>query len=305
MRLNQFASTLVLLLILASPAFCADEAATLYEKAQGLYQQGRYIAAAKTCRDLIEEFPRAELTAEQAQFLEAEAYLKAQRPGHAYVLFQRLLKDFPRTEYFDEILDREYTIGDMFCSGFKRKFLGMRLVTAGSYGVEILENVISNAPRSDYAPRARLRIAQYYFRTTKFKDTDQIHRHCDLLILEYPGTDQAAEARLLKAETARRAIKGPKYNAGDLTAAKTALLRAKSIDKGGLTEDKIDEALARIHLEQVENDYETAKFYLRQGQSVAAAICLEAVIERAPDSEYARYARRGLAKLGQSGADTK
>jgi len=297
-----------MLLALPSVAAVAGEdpkAARLFDKAQAAFARGDCSAAAKLFEKVATKTAASEPLAEQAQFMEAESYLKAEKLPKAYRNFERLLMDFPRTSRFEEVLNREYGIGDRMCTGYTRRVMLIFPAGTGEFGVEVLEKVIDHAPHGKLADQARMRIADYYLGKAKQDRTafGDARTQYDLLLKTYPDSKLAPEARLRRAEAAEKSVSGARYNAGDMEVAVAELKNAKAADKGRETEGKIDAALAEIREKQIESDYETAKYYLKVGQPTAAELCLRAVVEKAPDSRYARYAKAALAELEKPGAE--
>ena len=143
---------------------------------------------------------------------------------------------------------------------------------------------------------ARMRIANYYLDRKEF---DEAKDHYSRLLQEYPDSPFAPKARLLHALAGQRKVRGARYNAGELQDVEGELLHAKAIDKGKESESEIDLALETLRDKRLQRDYETAKFYLRQGHATAAALCLKGLSDRAPDSRYAGYARAALAELAK------
>ncbi len=282
-------------------SFAGEDAAMrkLLADADGAFRQGKYLKAAKLYEEFVEEFPMNEQLADRGQFMAAESYFNGNRLPKAYSKYEEYLSEYPRTKRFEEVLGREYEIGDRYCAGYMRRFLWMPIVSSGSLGVEVLERVIDHGPQGKYADMSQMRIANYYMESKYY---DQAREQYEILLKNYPESRHAPRARVLRALAAQKGVTGVRYNADNLEDAEKELKEARIIDQGGDTEREIDSALAVLREKQLESDYETAKFYMRAGRPIAAELCLKAIVKKAPKSRFARYARASLAVLEKHGA---
>ena len=91
--------------------------------------------------------------------------------GHriiSFYNFDELLDYYPASRYFYPALQQQYEIADQFLRGYKRKFLGLRILGAETEATEMLYRIQQRAPGSPIAEKALLRTADYYYASGQF-----------------------------------------------------------------------------------------------------------------------------------------
>jgi len=265
-----------------------------FDYASDLMAKRRYEEAAKAYLLLVKEYAYSKYAAE-SQFLAGEAYQRAGSLYEAFLAYEDLLANFPETSQVQETLLREYEIGDAFCDGEKREFAGYDILPGGTAGVMILNKVIEHDAYGEIAQKALMRLGKYYM------DTKQFERSADTyarILEEHPESSHFADARYLKALAIYRQIEGPAY---DTRPVNKALDQLEDIQKTeGAPLDDVPELIHSVNTTRAKGDYQTARFYLRNGKVAAARIYLESIVKLYPDTEYAEMASQVLDVLPPS-----
>ena len=108
--------------------------------------------------------------------------------------YEEVITRYPASEQFWTALEREYKIGVLYTTGFKRKFLGVRWLPAEGEGAELFIRIQERAPGSDLGEKASLALADHYYRAGEMSLATEAY---DLFLLNYPrlaGSVQWAHA---------------------------------------------------------------------------------------------------------------
>jgi len=262
-----------------------------YDYAKELMSQEKYREAAEEFRRFVSLFAYSRHAAD-AQFMVGEALLKAGELNEAFNAYESLLSKFPETDKVNRALRREYEIGDALCSGRSRKKVERILGLGGDRGVKVLNRVIEHNPFDPLAERALMRLGQYYMDSRQY---DRAHTTYARVLEEHPKGAHFAQARYLKAVASYKQIEGPHYDARPMT---DALKQLKDIQATqGSAEKDVPELIDRIQRTRAKADYDTARFYLRNGKAKAARVYLQSIVQRYPRTRYAQMAAQVLQAL--------
>lgn len=260
------------------------EAAAAFEKGAAAMKEHRYSRAA-------DAFMEAKLQADSAKLkvkaLEqaAAAYKSAGLREKEFGCVETLLNAFPSYVNYQQMVDREYQIGNDFFKGHRDpEYMALSWIpwlTGGDKTAMIYEAALEHAPFSAYAPQARLRLARLYLDDKK---EDKALKQLRELIRNYPDSD----AR--------------KY--GYLELIDTLIVLARAGDGDGAYNREANEVMAdflRLYPNATEAEwvkkrvieardinaqryYDLAKFYSRIGRNEPAERYLNRVLRDYPDT---------------------
>ena len=235
--------------------------------------------------------------------LEVEAMLmrgdaKAARGDYYKSLFdyEKVVSYFPASEQFWTALEREYEIGVLYTSGFKRKLWGIRWLPAEGEGAELLIRIQERAPGSPLGEKASIALADHYYKDSQMELAADAY---DLFLINYPDSElrQWALLRLIQASLAR--FKGPQFDATGLIDAGERLRQYRDEYPAGADRIGAEGLLIRIRESLARRDFATASWYDRTGQDVSAVLLYRRTIEDFPDTAAARDAIERLEVLGE------
>ncbi|MEM7624578.1 MAG: outer membrane protein assembly factor BamD [Planctomycetota bacterium] len=210
--------------------------------------------------------------------------------------YEDVITRYPASEQFWTALEREYEIGVLYTTGFRRKFLGFRWLPAEPEGAELLIRIQERAPGSTLGEKASLALADHYFRAGEMPLATDAY---DLFLVNYPQSDQRQWAllRLIQASLAR--FKGPEFDATGLIDAQERLRQYRDEYPAGADRIGTEALLVRIRESLARRDLASADWYDRTGEKVSAVLLYRRLIEDYPDTAAAREAIERLDRLGE------
>lgn len=260
------------------------------KKFQEKKDYGNAIAA---YRRLLKRWPTS-LSAPEAQFGLAECQLATEHMFVAFKEYQKLIEKYPGSEHFDQALQRQFEIGNMFFAGDKDKVWGVKLFPSLDKAVEIYEQVVKNGPYTKVAPQAQMRIG---LTREKQKQYLEAVRAYEKLLERYPK-DPVAEAAQFQIGYAYMQEAG--RSEYDQNAANQAIgsfgefgIRYPKSERSALA----DEYRVSLSEEQARGLFRIGNFYEKRKSYRAAAIYYNEVIAQNPKSDWATVAKYKLAKI--------
>jgi outer membrane assembly lipoprotein YfiO len=215
----------------------------------------------------------------------------------AFYNFDELLDYYPASRYFYAALEQQYEIADAFLRGFKREFLGMRILGAETEAAEMLFRIQQRAPGSPVAERALLRTADYYYANGDF---DLAADAYGAYVRSYPRSPYLARVRLRQAFSALAQFRGVKFDATPIIDARQQLSDLATAYPRIAEEENIGAILRRIDASLARKIYSTADFYRRTHKPRAAVHYYRYLQRTFPDSSEAAAASRVLARMPAS-----
>lgn len=217
--------------------------------------------------------------------------------------YEDLLNNYPTSDLFLSTLEREYNLADAFLNGYKRKFLGFRILGVTEDALEILDRIQDRQRGSAIAEQAGLRVADYYYNAGKFPEA--IDAYSDFL-KRYPFSQFVRKAEIRRSEASLGSFHGILFDFTPLYDARERLAIISDAYPQSAEELQVRAIDDRIYQLEGEKDLEIARYYFRAGKKYASAYYYRRVIANWPDSLMAETARKELSsKLpGMSGAGT-
>ena len=202
----------------------------------------------------------------EARLLRGDAHAAAGDYYLALFHYEDLVTFFPASEQFWAALEREYEIGVLYTSGFRRKLWGVRWLPAEGEGAELLIRIQERAPGSDVGERASLALADHYFGAGEIPLATDAY---DLFLVNYPQSDhrQWALLRLIQASLAR--FKGPEFDATGLIDAQERLHQYRQEFPAAADRIGTEALLVRIRESLARRDLASAAWYQRTGQDLS------------------------------------
>lgn len=186
--------------VLAVPATYGDDARAneAFAEARTAEKAGDFSGAAKS-------FKAAQIYADDP-VLKANALLGASRAyrkeklyGEEFDCLERLAKEHISRVNFTQVVDRQYEIADAYFAGHRDSaFSWLPFLKKENRCIEIYEAALKNAPCSEKAPDARLRLGRLYLEDQRAAEAIEQFKETVKL---YPGTEAARCASLELANT--------------------------------------------------------------------------------------------------------
>ena len=241
------------------------------------------------------------IEANEGHPLEVEAYLlrgdaKAAQQEYYDSLFdyEYVIRVYPSSEQFITALEREFQIARIFAGGMKRKWLGMRILSARHEAEEIFIRIQERLPGSELGESAMMALGDLYYEQAEMGSAAEAY---ELFIENYPRSElrERAMIRLIYANLAT--FKGPQYDPTGLIEAQQHIAQFReqypvAAERMGATALTVRsrEMLALTQMTQ-------ADWYRRRGNKVSAMYMYRKIIADYSDTAAATISARQLTAM--------
>lgn len=276
----------------------SGNAQQLFDKAQDAEKQGNIGRAIKAYTQLLRKHPKDTLapaaTYRAAQLLEQEHdYTKSA------VTYRWLVERYPSSPNFDEAIEGQFRIGEMYLSGKKIKLLGIPIGTSMDRAVEIFAAIVRTAPFGRYTARAQFDIG---LARQKQSANDAAIQAYQAVIDKFPNDPIAADAQYqigyIWYEAARLGTNDQAATENARTGFEDFLFRYPKSEKA----QQARENLQRLHQKSIGDAMKVAKYYDKIKAYRAAVIYYNEVIREQPGSMASAAAQKRIdhirAKVG-------
>jgi outer membrane protein assembly factor BamD len=241
--------------------------------------------------------------APRAQYLIGRCLEMRHRDEAAFDKYQDLLKKYPRTESYDEILWRQYEIANRFYGGeFFRIFWGyLPLYTSMDETAKLYGKIVGNGPYSSVAPHAQLQMGAA---REKEKNYDEAVTAYETAADRYNNQpDIAADAMYRKAVAYQKQSTTAEYDQGKAGLAIAAYTDFMTFYPDDKRVAAAQQAIVLLKAEQVRGSFVVAQFYEKSNTLSAAQrrngaiVYYNEVLQLNPNSPYAAQARQRIEAL--------
>lgn len=232
----------------------------------------------------IERYPR-HAGQPVARLIRGDALQGSKKFYDALFEYEYVLRVYPGSDVFVTALQRELEIAKKFARGMKRKHLGMRIWNADDEAEELLIRIQERLPGSTLAEEAGLELADYYFR---IQEMDQAAEAYALFVENYPDSDSISTARRRLIYAHLASFKGPRFDAAGLYEARALLQRLEVVDPVAARRIGSTALQVRIDESDAAKMLETARWYGRTNDFVAAEMMIRRLVARYPHAVATR-----------------
>ena len=271
----------------------SGDAAQLFQIGQTAEKEGNVKRAIKAYKSLVKHHPKDTL-APGALYRSAQLQEQLRLYTAAADSFLQLVERYPGTPHFDDAIEGQFRIGEIYLNGKKLRVLGIPLASALDRAVTIFANVVRTAPYGKYTARAQFDIG---LAREKQGANDAALQAYQAVVDKFPNEPVAVDAQYQIGYIWFTASQTGTKDAAAAGNAKTAfqdfLFHYPKSEKA---------AQARANLEilehkQTANSYKVAKFYDKQKYYRAAVIYYNEVIRQQPGSEESNEAKKRIDQL--------
>lgn len=272
-----------------------SEAAAMLETGKAKLASGSTGSANRTFKKIIKKYPLAMATGD-ARFLRGQILMGKGKWVKAFDNFQEVVSEHPNYENFDQVIGAQFECATALMEGARGRILwlipGFKQYNKAT---QQFEQIVRNAPYSDYAPLALMNIA--IVSEMEEKPEEAIDA-LDRLINYYPQSMLAPDAYYNMAQTYSNLVKGAEYDQGSTRQAISyyedfLILFPQSAYLGEVESnlESMEDLLARSRLNL--GDF----FYNYRSNNTAALVFYNETITIAPESEAAEEARARIADV--------
>ena len=255
-----------------------------YDYAMGFYEHGEYKKAAVEFDKLINSFEGSSLVPD-AGYFGGLSYEKVNDYYKAYLLYNKIISQYPKSKRNTQIIEQMYNIGVLFLNGAKRKLMGFEVLSALTTSQQIFLSIITHAPYSEYGDDAQFQLGQAYKKMDNYSMA--VEAFGDLLkkYAESPLVDRA------QYEIAICSLQASKPAAYEQETTEKAIKEFEDFVDESPPDDLKQEAqraIVELQDRRAKHDYNIAKYYESRREYVSALIYYKSVVNDYPGTEWAK-----------------
>lgn len=271
----------------------SGDAAELFDIGQKAEKDNNPKRAVKAYRQLVRKYPKDALAAGAA--FRAGVLLEQTHDFYeAATAFRVVVLNYPTSPHFNEAIEGQFRVGEIYLAGKKLKLLGIPVATSMDRAVDIFASIIRTAPYGKYTARAQFDIG---LAREKQGANDAAIQAYQAVIDKFPNDPIAADAQYQIGYIWWSSARGGTRDIAATNNARTAfqdyLFRYPNSEKA---------AQARANLQLLEHkstnsSFDVARFYDKQKAYRAAVIYYNEVIRQQPGSAESEKAKKRIEQL--------
>src|SRR5712691_1509160 len=271
----------------------SGNAAELYQIGQKAEQDGDKKRAIRAYKSLVKRHPKDAL-APTALFRAAQLQEQTRQYTPAADSYLQLVERYASSAHFDEAIEGQFRVGEIFLNGKKLRVLGIPIASALDRAVAVFANVVRTAPYGKYTARAQFDIGMA---REKQGANDAAVQAYQAVVDKFPNEPVAVDAQYQIGYIWFTAAQTGTKDAAAATNAKTAfqdfLFHYPKSEKAAQARANLD----ILEHKQTANSYTVAKFYDKQKYYRAAVIYYNEVIRQQPGSQESNQAKKRIDQL--------
>jgi outer membrane protein assembly factor BamD len=270
-------------------------ALTLMNKARAAEEKGHYRSALSSYKKVTKRYPNS-LYAPEAFYHSGYIRLARHQYLKAFAAFEEIVIRYPSTSKFNQVIGEQYRIATALLDGARNhNWLLFPAFKNREASIGLFEQVLANAPYSEYAPLSLMSIAKAH---QIFHNPEESIDALDRMINTYPKSLLTPDAYLRLAQAYASLVEGPNY---DQTSTKEAITYFEDfmiLYPGDPNIAAAEKGLAQMKQILAESKLRIGDYYFRYRQNYKAArVFYNEAITDYPDSSVATRARVQLTKV--------
>jgi outer membrane protein assembly factor BamD len=265
----------------------------LFEKGQRAEAKGNFKRAIKCYQRIARKYPRDTL-APGAAFRTGQLQEQTDKLMRAAEAYRYVVEKYPQSPHFDEAIEAQFRIGQVYLGGRKKKVLGIPVANALDQAVEIFAAIVRTAPYGKHTARAQFNIG---LAREKQEMNDAAIAAFQAVVDKFPEDPVAADAQYQIGYIWYEAARAGTRDSNAVKLAKIGfqdfLFRYPNSEKA----PQARENLSRLENKQTSDAFGIAKFYDKQKNYRAAVIYYNDVIRQQPGSAQGDEAKKRIDEL--------
>jgi outer membrane protein assembly factor BamD len=268
-------------------------AAEMYQIGQDAEKGGDKKRAIRAYKSLVKRHPKDAL-APTALYRAAQLQEETHLLTPAADSYLQLVERYPSSPHFDDAVEGQFRVGEIYLNGKKLKLLGIPVASALDRAVTVFANVVRTAPYGKYTARAQFDIGMA---REKQGANDAAIQAYQAVVDKFPNEPIAVDAQYQIGYIWFTAAQLGTNDAAAASNAKTAfqdfLFHYPKSEKAAQARKNLD----ILEHKQTNNSFKVAKFYDKQKYYRAAVIYYNEVIRQQPGSEESNQAKKRIDQL--------
>jgi len=260
-----------------------------FDFAKSLYDIKNYTEAIREFKKLLKHYPKSREAAEGQYYL---GVIEEEQGNlyEAYQAYQKVIDKYPFSERIQEIIEREFKIGEAFMSGKKRKAYGVTLPVENP-AIEIFSKVVENSTYGPLAPKAQYKLGLVLKGLSRYYEAEEAFNK---VITNYPDSEWAAAAKFQVASCRAAVSRSPDYDQGAAKEAKEQFEEFLREHPDAVLSRQAEDNIAQLKEKEAESNYNIGLFYEKQKEYQAARVYYNDLLNNYPDSIWAAKALERL-----------
>ena len=271
----------------------SGDAVDLFQIGQAAEKEGNTKRAIRAYKSLVKRHPKDKVAAE-ALYRAAQLQEQTRNFLPAAESFSQLVEKYPGSPHFDEAIEAQFRIGEIYLNGKKLRVLGIPVASALDRAVTVFANVVRTAPYGKYTARAQFDIG---LAREKQGANDAAVQAYQAVVDKFPNEPIAVDAQY---QIGYIWFNAAKLGAKDAAAATNAKTAFEDFLFHYPKSEKATQARANLEIlehKQTAKSYKVAKFYDKQKYYRAAVIYYNEVIRQQPGSQESNEAKKRIDQL--------
>ena len=260
-----------------------------FEFAKGLYDSKQYEEAKREFKKLLKSYPKSFDASESEYYLglteEAEGNLY-----EAYKAYQKVIDKYPFSKRIQEIIEREYKIGEAFLAGAKRKSLGVTLPVENP-AIEIFNKVVENSTYGPLAPAAQYKLGLVLKSLLRYYEAEEAFNK---VISSYPESNWVEASRFQLASCRAAVSRSPDYDQVATNEAKQKFEEFLRDHPDAVLSVDAEKNIEQLREKEAESNYNIGRFYEKQKACEAAKAYYSDIVNNYSQSIWAAKALERL-----------
>ena len=265
----------------------------IFDNALDLYKEKKLDKAAEQFKIVLKQYPKSQV-APESQYRLGTIFEETGDFVEAHKAYQALIKSYPQSERFEEVIEREYQIGTMFLSGKKGKLLGLDIRPSLPLAIEVFQKIVEAAPYGAFGEKAQFDLGVAYQKSGRFDDALEAYQS---LIDQYPQSSLLQQARLRMAEVSYAKSSS---QTRDQSALDEAARQAQGYLKrypGSEEAEKAEKINREVDELNAEKNYRIGLYYEKDNYLTSALIYYSDTAKRYPNTSWGQKAAEKLHSL--------
>ncbi len=255
------------------------------------FEQKNYNRARIEFRKLVNTY-QASHEASEGQFYLGRCEEERGDYYKAFKEYRKTIQVYPSTKRFEEILGREYQLGNYFLAGKKRMVFGVAaILPARDKAVEIFQAIADDGPFSENGQLAQYKLGLSHL---ALQDYEAAVNAFEEVITRYPQSPLVDDARYQIALASLKGTFRPEY---DQSPTQLAIRELDAFLRTNPKSDLAQQATARLadlKERSAEHDYRVAQFYEQRRRPASAHIYYAAIMDEQGQTSWAPKAAARL-----------
>ena len=168
-----------------------------FDYAMKFYREKNLKEAAEKFHQILKKYPSARI-APEAYYRLGTIYEETGDTLKGFKTYKTLIETYPQSDRFSEVIEREFSIGNLFFAGKKAKLAGLEILPSLPRAVEVFEHIVKSAPYSTYGDQAQFQLGLSYKKWNHYAEAVTAFQ---TLIDQYSKSSLLDKARFQLAET--------------------------------------------------------------------------------------------------------